>query len=308
MFELEQVGAPRLGVLVDAVEMRLVPQAAPARDRPAIPNIGDCSKASTKAFQSSPARGGVGAEASAAIGSAASAIWSSTRCAVAGSDAGQQVQQPEARDAVARIFDETQQRQHVLDVRGIEKFQPAELYERDVAAGQFDFERTAVARCPEQHRLLLQERAGLAVLQDALDDAAGLVGLVAYGNELRLRGGRPLGPEVLGEAFPGKTDDAVGGGEDGLRRAIIAIQRDDAGGRRELVGKVQDVAHGRGAERVDRLGIVADHRQAPAAGLQRQQDRGLQAVRVLVFVDQNVIEAAADVVGQRRRRSIICAQ
>jgi hypothetical protein len=65
-------------------------------------------------------------------------------------------------------------------VGGIEKLEPAEFDERNVAAGKFDFERTAVARCPEQHRLLLQQHAGFAVLKDALDDAAGLVGLVAH--------------------------------------------------------------------------------------------------------------------------------
>ena len=54
------------------------------------------------------------------------------------------------------------------------------------------------------------------------------------------------------------------------------------------------------AERVDRLRVVADHGQAVAAGLQRQQDRRLQPVGVLIFVDENVIEAAADIVGQRR--------
>ena len=63
-------------------------------------------------------------------------------------------------------------------------------------------------------------------------------------------------------------------------------------------GKVENVAHRRGAERIDRLGVVADDRQAAAAGLQRQQDRGLQPVGVLVFVDQDVVEAAADVVGE----------
>ena len=46
------------------------------------------------------------------------------------------------------------------------------------------------------------------------------------------------------------------------------------------------------------MGVVADHRQAAASGLERQQDRGLQAVRVLILIDQDVIEAAADVVGQ----------
>ncbi len=107
-----------------------------------------------------------------------------------------------------------------------------------------------------------------------------------------------LGPEVLGKTLLGEADDAVGGGQNRLRRAVIAVERDDACRRRELVGKVEDVAHGRGAERVDRLGVVADDRQAAASGLERQQDRGLQAVRVLILVDEDVIEAAADVVGQ----------
>ena len=71
------------------------------------------------------------------------------------------MQQTEAGDAIARVLDEPQQRQHVLDVRGIEELQSAELHERDVPARQFDFERTAVAGCPEQHGLLLEERAGL---------------------------------------------------------------------------------------------------------------------------------------------------
>ena len=66
------------------------------------------------------------------------------------------------------------------------------------------------------------------------------------------------------------------------------------------VGKVEDVAHRRGAERIDRLRVVADHGEAVPAGLQRQQDRRLQPVGVLIFVDQHMIEAAADLVGERR--------
>ena len=115
---------------------------------------------------------------------------------------------------------------------------------------------------------------------------------------MRFCRGGSFGPEVLGEAFLGEADDAVGGGEDRLRRAIVAIERDDVRRRRELIRKVEDVAHGGGAERVDRLRVVADHRQTPASGLERQQDRGLQAVRVLVLVDEDVVEAATDVVGQ----------
>ena len=64
--------------------------------------------------------------------------------------------------------------------------------------------------------------------------------------------------------------------------------------------EVEDVAHGRGAERIDRLRVVADDGEAAPVALQRQQDRGLQPVGVLVFVDQHVIEAAADVLGDGR--------
>ena len=97
-----------------------------------------------------------------------------------------------------------------------------------------------------------------------------------------------------------QIDHAVGGGEDRLRRAVVAIERDDVGRRRELAREVEDVAHRRGAERIDRLRVVADDGEAAPVGLQRQQDRGLQAVGVLIFVDQHMVEAAADVVGERR--------
>jgi hypothetical protein len=49
-------------------------------------------------------------------------------------------------DTVARVLDETQQRQQVLHMRGVEEFQAAELHEWDVAPGQFDLQRTAM-RC-----------------------------------------------------------------------------------------------------------------------------------------------------------------
>ena len=84
--------------------------------------------------------------------------------------------QPETGDAVARIFDEAQERQQVLDVGGIEKFQPTEFDERNVAPGELHLERAGVLRGAEQHRLLLQEGAGFAVFENPFDDAARLVG------------------------------------------------------------------------------------------------------------------------------------
>ena len=77
--------------------------------------------------------------------------------------------------------------------------------------------------------------------------------------------------------------------------------------RREVAGEVEDVAHGRGAERIDRLRVVADHGEAAPVGLERQQDRRLQPVGVLIFVDQDVVEARADL-GRRSRARPACAR
>ena len=64
----------------------------------------------------------------------------------------------------------------------------------------------------------------------------------------------------------------------------------------------------RGAERVDRLRVVADHGEPLPVGLQRVQDLGLQHVGVLVLVDQHVIEVRADLARERARRCIIACQ
>ena len=85
----------------------------------------------------------------------------------------------------------------------------------------------------------------------------------------------------------------------GLRRPVVARERDGARRRREQRRVVEDVAHGRAAEGVDRLRVVADGREAAAVRLQREQDGRLQAVRVLVLVDQHVAEALPHVAGQR---------
>ena len=100
-------------------------------------------------------------------------------------------------------------------------------------------------------------------------------------------------------AFGGKRDHRVGGGEDRLGRAVVLLQRHDARQRIEALGKVEDVTHGRSAKGIDRLRVVADHRQAHAAGADRQHDLALQRVGVLVFVDEEMIETAGDLVGDR---------
>src|SRR3954463_9239983 len=66
-----------------------------------------------------------------------------------GTDTGNKMHQPVDCNTIARVLDETKQRQYILDVSGIEKLQTTKLDKWDVAAGQLEFQRTAMARCPE---------------------------------------------------------------------------------------------------------------------------------------------------------------
>ena len=76
-----------------------------------------------------------------------------------------------------------------------QELEPAELHKRNIAAGQFDFERPTVMRGPEQDRLLLQRRTTFAVFQYTLDDVTGLVGLVADADQERAFGRNPVCPK-----------------------------------------------------------------------------------------------------------------
>ena len=121
-----------------------------------------------------------------------------------------------ARHPIARVLREAQHRQHVLDVSAIEKFQAAELDERNVAPGELDLKVAAVTGRPEKNRLLLQDRAPFPVLQHALNDVAGLLDLIADADQPGPLRRLAIRPEVLGEALGREIDDAIGGSEDRL--------------------------------------------------------------------------------------------
>jgi hypothetical protein len=95
-----------------------------------------------------------------------------------------------------------------------------------------------------------------------------------------------------------KANHGVGGRKDRLRRSIIPLKRDDFGCGRKLSREVENVAHRGGTKRIDRLGIIADDGQATPSGLQGKKDRGLEPVCVLVLINENMIEAAADLAGK----------
>ena len=94
------------------------------------------------------------------------------RRAVPGPTPGQELQDAEGGESVARVFGPAEDCQHILDMRRLEEAQPAILDVGYVAAGQLQLQGGAVAGGAEQHRLVAQAEAGLAVGQDLPGDVA----------------------------------------------------------------------------------------------------------------------------------------
>ena len=85
-------------------------------------------------------------------------------------DPVEQLEDAEPADLVEGVLQDPEQRQRVLDVRGLHELEAAVLDEGDVAAGQLQLEHVAVVAGTEEDRLLAEGSALLAVLEDLLAD------------------------------------------------------------------------------------------------------------------------------------------
>src|SRR6476469_1576100 len=206
--------------------------------------------ASTNDGQCAAAAAGTMNAAMTSIGSAPVMTRSRRRPAVAGPTPGSNwaTRKPAARSR--RFSAQCRKARNILDMRGFEEFETAEFDERDIAARELEFERSAMVRCAKEYRLCLECDAGLALLQDFSGDIAGLIDFVAHVHQSRALGGSAVRPQVLREAFLCLLDHSIRGRKDRLCRAIVAVQCDDCGARGEMARKIEDVAHRRRAERV----------------------------------------------------------
>ena len=140
-------------------------------------------------------------------------------------------------------------------------------------------------------------------LEDAVGHGVGLVGqrverqhVDALAPAARRRA-EPLVDPVL-ELEPVRVvvpDEAVGGVEDGLGRAVIPRQDDPVRLRKDLL-EAEDVAERGAAEAEDALVVVADDGQVAVFGGQHLDQLELDVVGVLELVDEDVAIAAADLV------------
>jgi len=110
-------------------------------------------------------------------------------------------------------------RQHVLDMRGLDKLEAAALDERNVAALELEFKIERVKARTEQHRDLGELDALLAKFQDALRDEARLHVLVLGADQHWAKAAFALGEQRLGVFLAGARNQIVGDVEDALQRA-----------------------------------------------------------------------------------------
>ena len=131
---------------------------------------------------------------------------------------------------------------------GFQKFETPELHERDLAARKLELEHSAVVRRAEQDRLRLECDARLPVPQHPLDDVPGLGAFVLHRREKRASALFSFRPEILRKPLGRERKHRVGGGENGLRRAVVLCKRYRVRGRAEQRWKIKDVSHGGGTE------------------------------------------------------------
>ncbi len=146
-----------------------------------------------------------------------------------------------------------------------EELQPAVLHVGHVAPAQVQLQQVGVVRRPEQHRLVVEGDAVVAVGQHRVAHGGRLGLLVAAGPQQGPAGAGPVRPQDLGHrrAGAGLGHHRVGHGDDRRRGAVVLLQAHD-GGAREPLGELEEVAAAGGPEAVDGLGVVAHHGEAPA--------------------------------------------
>ena len=139
---------------------------------------------------------------------------------------------------------------------------------------------------------LLEGDALVEEFHHPLGDEGRLLGIGREGDEGRLDGMRFAdGREVFRELAFVAGDRGVGDFEDLGDAAVVRFDFEDAGAR---VGfwELQDVFEICSAPGVDALGIVAHDHEVLVVGGEEVDEFGLEAVCVLVFIDEDLLKAA----------------
>src|SRR5579863_4154733 len=169
------------------------------------------------------------------------------------------------------------------------KTEPARHTVVDAASPQRLFQDARLGVSAIQHRDCRRIGRGERAPNSTRNERAFLLGSRRL-IEAHARPARALGPERLALARRVATDDGAGRVENRLGRAVVLLEADDARAGIVLL-ESQDVLDGRATPAVDRLVLVADHAEVLVRARQQAYQLVLDAIGVLILIDQDVAKA-----------------
>ncbi len=177
--------------------------------------------------------------------------WESTRLSeVCPSPRFGRVRDARERAGVLRVGEERQVGHRVPDLRPLVELRAADDLVADLRAHEHVLQHPRLRVGPVEDGDLLAADALVDHPLDLGGDVARLGVLVAQLPDLDRVALTDLGPQRLRHPPPVVRHDPVGGGEDGLRRAVVLLELDDVGVD-EVVLKIEDVLHVRASKGVD---------------------------------------------------------
>ena len=216
------------------------------------------------------------------------------------------------RHAVGRVVDEAQIGQRVLDFLALVETRGADEFVADAAHDERFFQCAALRVGAIGHGEVARlEGARGDHLLDLVGHERSLLDLVVCLIDHDRHALAVVGVQPLGRAVAILRNERVGHVEDRLRAAIVLLQQDQHVVR-IVAAEELHVAIISAAEAVDRLILVADHKEIAVVrrlGRQQPQHLVLRGVRVLELVDEQVgplalvLDAHLDVVAQQQHRA-----
>ena len=176
---------------------------------------------------------------------------------------------------------------------GLQKLETAVFHVRDVAPYQLEFKAIAVVRTAEKYCLIHEPHTLFTIGKNCRNDVFGF-GITVLDRYIGWFAAALLFRKQILLVLPLTLgDQAIGAVENRLRRPVILLKTHDPRRRHVLVGKIQNIVDLGRTKGINRLCIVADYRHAVSIGFDGVQNIGLQQVRVLILIDQHVIEPGA---------------
>ena len=182
----------------------------------------------------------------------------------------------------------------ILDLGAVEEAGAADDAVRDTAALEGVFKLVGLGVHAVEHRMVAPVGPAPVGGHDLGGDEPGLVPLVV-GKVVEQQVSPVLVcPELLALALAVVGDDGVGRVQNVGGTAVVLLKPDHPAVF-VLILKAEDVFDRRAAEFIDALVVVADHADVAPAPREQRRELVLQAVGVLILVDQHVAEAALPV-------------